>query len=235
MAGLGILGVAINGCANRGPDVVHRDDQTGVKPDGKQVPSEPAQTSTKQKKQPAPVSQPKDAIPSPKIVDPEIAPRPHRVYALRPGTNWESGWQRVGEVRVRVFSPSITKVPLVDSDGNEYSSPLPLLALWLEIENLSPSHSREYRRWQPVTEGECVLRNPGGIALPLPVFPLGRRFMWPGEFKQQLPAGGSSVREVLVFSQPAELVDRVYLQLTAERVGEVGTLTFEIPAGVWKK
>ncbi|MDB5308741.1 MAG: hypothetical protein JWO38_2943 [Gemmataceae bacterium] len=160
-------------------------------------------------------------------------PRPVSTFPPPPGV-WSSEWQQLGDVQVRVRAARIARAPLVDAAGRRSDSPSTLFLVWLDLQNLSPSRPREYRRWQPVTSGECVLSYPGGTPLGAPRIPDGRKLEYFGEYRQPLPAGGAPVNELLVFPEPAPGTESLTLTLDARRVDESDRFEFRIPAAAWK-
>ncbi len=173
---------------------------------------------------------------APPVAKIAIAPPPRRVLPIPlPAGGWSSGWDRGGDIRVRVRAVAVTRARLVDVTGRLSDSPSPQLVIWLEIENVSATKPHEYRRWQPLTSGECVLAYPTRNTVGVPVFPEGKRLVWPGEYKQTLKPGGPAIPEILVFNVPIDEAKQVTLILRGERVSEAGDYRFDIPASAWKK
>ena len=180
---------------------------------------------------------PEPAAPTPPAPPPiAIAPPPRLSLPLRPPQGgWSSEWQKAGDVRIRVQAVSITRARLVDKTGKRSFSPDPCLVLWINIQNQSPTKPVEYRRWQPGTEGECVLQYTSRNRVGIPFVPEGKRLDWPGEFKQVLPPGGTQITEILVFNPPADGADQLTLILKGERINDAGDFRFIIPESAWLK
>jgi hypothetical protein len=126
-------------------------------------------------------------------------------------------------------------VPLADR-RKKYLSPETYFVVWVEIENTSTDAARTYRRWQPVTTGECTLRYASGSVVSYAIYPAEASREWFDEFTQDLPPGGPAVIDSLVFSRPdPENRGDLTLTLDAGRVGGTGRLSFTIPRGVWAR
>lgn len=213
-----------------------RQEQTGdpdVPP--RPEPKDPAGTPTLTD-QPVPPAQPRpQRVPSSPPPLPE-APSPRTVHPLPPPVGgWSSDWQRIGAVQVRIRAVGVARARLIDSAGRRSDSPHPQLVIWLELQNMSPDRPREYRRWQPVTDGECTLYLPTDSPVGVPRFPGDSRVELPGEFKQALEPGGPPVPEVVVFEVPPDWPEKLTLRLDARRVEERFAYRFEIPRSAWKR
>ncbi|MBN9522305.1 hypothetical protein J0H58_27940 [bacterium] len=136
-------------------------------------------------------------------------------------------------MRVRVRSVAYRQVLLVDR-RRRFPSPEEYFVVWVEIENLSPSATFTYRRWQPTTTGECTLRYQSRNTVPYAIYPAGAGREWATEFTQELTPGGPPVVEALAFGRPdtGEL-GNLTLTLDATRVGKTGLFSFTIPKSVW--
>jgi hypothetical protein len=187
---------------------------------------------------PAPPPMPKPPEPAPK--PPEPAPKtpapPERAPSPfpPPAGSWVSAWEKAGDVRIRVAGVALTKVPL-EARKRKFLSPEPYFVVWVEVENTSKT-DRTYRRWQPVTTGECTLRYASGAAVGYPIYPPESGREWFTEFAQPLPAGAPPLLESLAFSRPEPSSDGpLTLTLDAARAGGTGRVAIEIPHAVWAR
>ncbi len=137
-----------------------------------------------------------------------------------------------GDVRVRVVGVAESKVPL-EARKKKVLSADAYFVVWVEVENTSAAN-HTYRRWQPVTTGECTVRYAAGNALAFAYYPPDASREWFTEFTQPLPAGGPPLLESLVFSRPDPATDGpLTLTLDATRAGGTGRVTITIPHAVW--
>lgn len=172
-------------------------------------------------------------VPDKNVVALETAPPPRPVNPFPPPPGWASEWDKAGDVRVRVRSVAYRQVPLVDR-RRRFPSPEEYFVVWVEIENLSASATYTYRRWQPVSTGECTLRHQNGGTVLYAVYPAGAGREWFTEFTQELPPGGPPVIEALAFARPdTSEPGNLTLTLDATRVGKTGLFSFTIPRSVW--
>ncbi|MFO0797951.1 MAG: hypothetical protein U0804_10770 [Gemmataceae bacterium] len=126
-------------------------------------------------------------------------------------------------------------MPLTERNRRFYS-PEEYFVVWVEIENLSPTRTHVYRRWQPATSGECTLTYQSGGTVGYAVYPGGAGREWFTEFTQEIPTGSPPVVEAIAFARPntAELGPMTFT-LDATRAGGLGRFYFTIPNGVWTR
>ena len=136
-------------------------------------------------------------------------------------------------MEVRVAGVAVRNVPITNADRQEVDSPVPVLAVWLEIRTQNKSRTIEHRRWQDPLGSYAELT--AGRST------FGRANLGPGAalrmglpYKQVLPADGTPRIDVLVFAAPPKEADDLRLALEADRVGETGKFKFTIPAKAWK-
>lgn len=147
----------------------------------------------------------------------------------RPG--WASEWDRNGDVQVRIRAVSLAALPIINVDKERSYTADKHLVFWLEIQNVS-DRPHTYRRWQPVTSGECTLYSPSGAAMPIVIFPNQHRFDWTEDYERKLEPGADPLIETVFFSTPQDVASQHVLQLKAGHVGEKYLFTFKVPGNV---
>jgi hypothetical protein len=181
---------------------------------------------------PPPTPNPQPMPPDVSATTPKPFPRPPHPFPAPPG--WVSGWEKAGDVRVRVAGVASTRVPL-EKRQKKLLSTETYFVVWVEIENTSRA-AHTYRRWQPVLTGECTLRYASNAAIPYAIYPPETGREWFSEFTQPIPPGGPALLESLVFSRPdTNTTGDLSLTLDGSRVGVTGRFAFTIPHAVWTK
>lgn len=202
------------------PEPVPREDP-GLKPERPVVPQPPVALPNEI-----------EVAPEPRIASP-IAPMPRLAIRLRvpdrPG--WASEWDRNGDVQVRIRAVSLAALPIINVDKERSYTADKHLVFWLEIQNVS-DRPHTYRRWQPVTSGECTLYSPSGAAMPIVIFPNQHRFDWTEDYERKLEPGADPLIETVFFSTPQDVASQHVLQLKAGHVGEKYLFTFKVPGNV---
>ncbi len=192
------------------------------------------------KPEPRPATIPPTPVPVEPTPEPKntvnIAPHPHHAVRLpvpdRAG--WTSEWDRNGDIRVRVRAVSLAALPTIDVDKVRSYTAEKHLVIWLEIQNVSEK-PHTYRRWQPVTSGQCSLFTPAGSAMAIVIFPNKHRFDWTEEYERKLEPGAEPLLETVFFSAPEEERPEYELRLNAANVGEKYLFRFAIPGKVLGK
>ena len=207
----------------KGPNV-----PDGPAPDPDPVPAGP--TAPEPKAELAVAPEPR-AVPAP--VEVFVAPEPHAVFWNLP-TLYESPWQKVGDVYLRISRVSVGRVPVIDGKEQVRDTAQPMLVVVVEVRTLAAEKKRELSSWtdRRLHHSAAFL---GAKELPHPDIPLGSRVHSGVPAKQPLPADGEPVRDVLVFVAPPDGAGDVSVRLDAERCGETGDIWFNIPAAALKK
>lgn len=198
---------------------------TPDKPRPDRRPGEPGGTPPKAPAAVTPQPQPPAAV--------EVAPPPRRVGHRLPPSRWSSDWQRVGNVRARVYSVALDRVALVGDRGRVSESAGPVLAVWIEVENLAAVPKR-VRWWQDALSDYAELRTDRGVVLGRARFGAGVRVRDMPDQSRDVEPGEPPVAALVVFEQPPGDAGPLTLRLDAARVGESGAFTFTIPGGAWK-
>jgi hypothetical protein len=189
------------------------------------------------------VTIPKPTVPAkPEIPIPSeiaVAPMPREYHWEVPLlSGYSSDWKKVGAVDVRVAGLSVTKVPIIDPKECVTGSELPMLVVILEVRMNTPNKKRNLLSWRSSlrinSSSESVIFLPEDKALPLGRL-TGGKFHTGIPDRQQIPDDGTAVRDILLFSVPADDAGKLSLRLDAQRCGESGDIWFELPALSWKK
>jgi hypothetical protein len=184
--------------------------------------------------------EPRRATPAPAVPVPEpvaLAPEPRVTPAVLPAPpGYVSDWVEVGPVEARVAGVAVTRVPVVDADGREGESPVPVLAVWVEV-RLTPANGRavELKRWQDPLGSYAEVTTPRGMTLERALLGSGRVLRSGVPYKQVLPPDGAPRTDVVVFAAPPEGAGDLKLVLDADRVGQEGKIRLPIPAKAWEK
>jgi hypothetical protein len=152
-------------------------------------------------------------------------------HKVPPG-KWVSGWERDGDVRVRVLSVAVRKIATVDQKGKTGETN-PVLAVWVEVENVGQK-PRELRWWQSPFEEHATAKTNLDRPLGRGRVGQGNRVPELGEPRRPLPPGGPPAAALLLFETPTDDVLFLTLTLDAARVGEKYHYTFKIPAAAWR-
>ena len=167
-----------------------------------------------------PVPEPIAIAPEPRVVRPGIAPPPGFV----------SDWQTIGAVEARVAGVAVKRMPITDADGRNVMSPVPVLAVWIEVRSHSTTRTIELKRLQDSFGSYAEVTTVRGTTL-------GKALLGPGSalrtglpYKQVLPPDGTPRTDIVVFAAPPEGTADLRLTLDAERLGEMGKFKFSIPA-----
>ncbi len=176
------------------------------------------------------------APPPRRLPDPDevfVVPEPREVLWNLP-TLYDSPWQKVGSVDLRLARVAVGRVPIIDGKEQVRDSAQPMLVLVIEVRANAGDKKRELQSW---THGRFhySVAFAGGKDLLHPDLPLGSRVHSVLPLKQPLPADGEPVRDILVFTAPPDGAGEVSVRLDGDRCGETGDIWFKIPAAALKK
>jgi hypothetical protein len=164
----------------------------------------------------------------------QIAPVPREVLWKIPVTGYTSDWQKVGDVHVRVGGLAITKAHFIDSKANTVESPSPFLVAIVEVRKGDAKKSQTLLSWTYFRTHYAAIFMKDDKELRPGEVPAGSKLQSKLE-KQTIPDDGTPVRDILLFSVPADDAGELNLRLDAERCGEKGDIWFKIPPLAWKK
>lgn len=167
-------------------------------------------------------------------MDMETTTLPLVIDAVPPDAVWTDAKEAadLGDVRVKIVSVKIGKVPLKRLNGTKKSSTNDYMTVTISIENRSPNRDVMYHGWGGVGESTYVRDNLGQL--------LSR-----AQFGVLRPEGqadpfrsiqrGTTVRDVIIFSSPDDGFTNLRLALPAQTIGGNGYFRFDIPAAMVQK
>ena len=165
--------------------------------------------------------------PPPRRLD--VAPSPRAWTFSLPATGYTSGWKKIGVVEARIAGVAVMRVPLVDKASCTFDSPKPVLTVWIEVRTEAITRKVELRHWQTFGE-DCRLIDANGVTFDWARFGMGVGLQTGLPHLQVVQATGKSCFDVMVFAVPGRESGDLLLSLNAERVGEIGTFVFLLPA-----
>src|SRR5262249_7556491 len=155
-----------------------------------------------------------------------IAPEPREAAWRAPLMEYQSKWQTVGVVDLRVAGLALTKVPFIDSKGQLMETG-PLLVIVVEARmKKAPPKPRELQSWTNRRKWYSAVFLPNGKDLAHGDVPLGAKFNTGVPLTQPLSADGMVVRDLLFYEIPQAGAGELSLRLDAERCGESGDVWF---------
>ena len=163
-----------------------------------------------------------------------VAPDPRAVFWNLPSV-YDSPWQKVGSVDLRISRVSVGPVPIIDGMRQVRDTNQPMLVVVMEVRANTSDKKRELQSWTFVRLHYSAAFVASGKELPHPELPLGSRVNTGLPQMQPLPADGEPVRDVLLFTAPPAGSGEVSVRLDGDRCGESGDIWFKIPAAVLKK
>lgn len=169
---------------------------------------------------------PGGAPPAPKAAEPH--PKAEKPAGL-------NEWVRLDAVRVRLTGVKVQRVPLDTPDGKSLSAE-PELMVWVQTENVSPTATVSYGRWdRPGYEGASELKDDRGTVYRLRGYDgfIGPRAEGAlGVSTQPLNPGDPAVADVICFERPAAGAAQLTLTLMSPQPGG-RRFRFAIPAAAW--
>jgi hypothetical protein len=150
-----------------------------------------------------------------------------------PADEWLSARNAVqqNEVQVKIKDVKVKKIPL-EYLGDESESKDELLAITVEITNLSPTQKTEYDTWQGgdfvIGRDFATLKDNYGNSYKRISFGIGTDIV--GSVKRSESVyPNKSITDTLVFEQPIENTTHLDLELPASNFGGTGMLRIRIP------
>ncbi len=159
----------------------------------------------------------------------DVAPSPRAWMFSPPATGYTSGWKKIGVVEARIAGVAVMRVPLVDKASRTFDSPKPVLTVWIEVRTEAITRKVELRHWQTFGE-DCRLIDANEVTFDWARFGMGIGPQTGLPHLQVVQATGKSCFDVMVFAVPGRESGDLRLLLNAERVGEIGTFVFLLPA-----
>jgi hypothetical protein len=142
---------------------------------------------------------------------------------------------RQGDIEMRVTQVLKGKVPLrTGFDDRETTSQDDLLAIHIEMKNLSQSKKVEYSSWQgrdmAFSRDYATLRDNFGNGYKRIAFGLSTEIVGQTQYDSIYP--GKNLADVLVFELPVDTAEYLNLELPAKNFGGEGMLRLRIPANM---
>ncbi len=217
-------------------------DEPEAKPDPKRPPEsvpepKPVETKVEPEPKPKPAEPDLDVAPEPREL-PEVfvAPEPRAIAWKLPPMEYESPWQKVGSVDLRVAGVAITKVPIIDAKEQITESEKPMLVVVMEVRLNNLTRKRDLNSWTYGQARYMIAFTGGGRQLAHIDVPLGSKVNTGLPYKQPIPQDGTAVRDVMVFAAPPDGSGELSIRLDGDRVGEGSAdIWFKIPPSAWKK
>jgi len=211
---------------------------SGVEP-GPPEPPEPTEPEPAKNAKPAtppPLPEPVEVAPEPReVVVIDEAPEPREVLWRFPTTGWESKWQTLGAVDLRLAHVGVARYPVRMSKGDVVESTAPALVVVVEARLNDPTKERSLLAWTyGVAHYKTLFVGGSNKEVPSRQLPSGARLNHGLVFPVPLPKDRSTVRDVLLFEVPPAGTQGLELRLEGERVREVKDATFEIPEEGWR-
>lgn len=149
------------------------------------------------------------------------------------GDSWISAEKAVkqGDIQIRIVSAKVGKVQVKNEiDGQMSSSKDVLLAITIELTNLSQTKKQDYKTWAGADfaikrDYGTLVDNFGnsykrvGFSLNLPV----------GAVKSESIYPGKTITDVLLFEAPIEKAECLRLELPAKNIDGTGMIRLQIP------
>jgi hypothetical protein len=165
----------------------------------------------------------------------ELAPEPREILWKIPYTGYESKWQTVGLVDLRVAGVAVSKAPIIDGKGQVKDSPNPMLVIAIETRVNVPNKKRELSSWTAARRRYSAAFLASGKELFQPELPLGSKYNTGLPVQQLMPPDCTPVRDLLIYELPPPGAGELSLRLEADRVNESGDIWFKIPESAWKR
>ena len=177
-----------------------------------------------------------EVVSSPGTTSPPVTPAARPAPAKLQDENWASASSPVkqGDVQIRIVSARVDKVQIKDSFGDGTSpSKDALLAVTVEVTNLSQTKKLDYRTWAGADfalgrDFAALADNFGNsykritFGMDKPVGRIDRDSIYPGK----------ALTDVLVFEEPIESAEDLRLELPGENFNGTGMIRFQIPASM---